>query len=235
MEEIEKILQDGEKILWKRTNIRNLLKIYPIIIGIVVVSTLLIFGLIYTSIVAFSVNNLLVAYILLFLFLILESVLILSVTLISIKYRRKWIKRFQKTSEELKNYIEIDIITNKRIIKKSIIEIERLESHVKHFKNLSDFLKIIDIIDDIVFLNLDYIEEVIIMVDIKRIIFIVEDYNDDQLFYIDFFKFKNEFKKSNINKTLNAINDTINILKNIIPPEKFNKESLIQLKEHTLN
>ncbi len=235
MEEIEKVLQNGEKILWKRTNIHNLLKIYPIIIGIVVVSTLLIFGLLYTSIIAFSVNNLLVAYLLLSLFLILEIVLVLSVTWISIKYRRKWIKRFQKTSEELKNYIEIDIITNKRIIKKSMIEIERLEKYVKSFKNFSDFLKIIDIKDDIVFLNLDYIEEVIIMVDIKRIVFIMEDYNDDQLFYIDFFKFKNEFKKSNINKTLNAINDTINILKEILPPEKINKESLIQLKENMLN
>ncbi len=235
MEEIEKVLQNGEKILWKRTNIRNLLKIYPIIIGVVVVSTLLIFGLLYTSIVAFSVNNLLAAYFLISLFLILQSCSILLVIWISIKYRRKWIKRFQKTSEELKNYIEIDIITNKRIIKKSMIEIERLEEYVKYFKNLSDFLKIIDIKDDIVFLNLDYIEEVIIMVDIKRIVFIVEDYNDDQLFYIDFFKFKNEFKKSNINKTLNAINDTINILKEILPSEKFNKQSLIQLKEHILN
>jgi len=105
MEEIERLLEKDEKILWKKSKIRNLMKIYPEIIAIIIESFFLILIFLYPCIVFFAYNNLIFAISFLILFLISEISFLGVIFWISIKDRKKKIKVLQKTIDDItKNY-----------------------------------------------------------------------------------------------------------------------------------
>jgi len=182
MEVIERLLEKDEKILWKKSKIRNLMKIYQVIIAITIVSSFFIF-ILYPciAIVAFTYNIDFISF--LIFFLISEISILLGISWIFIKDRIKMIRILQKTIDELKSYEEIDIITNKRIIQKNYIWADTLKKNLPEFAASSVKIK-----TDLIFLNIDAIEVIIVDLKNKEIGFMINEIKDNYIIYFDFFK-----------------------------------------------
>jgi len=114
MEKIETILEKDEKILWKRSKIKNLLSYIPFGIGIAIISNLVCAFAGYLLYDSFESVFLLVCWIV---FVIIFDGYCFIWFMIHAYSNMK--KRLQLTSKELMNYEEFEVITNKRYIRRN--------------------------------------------------------------------------------------------------------------------
>jgi hypothetical protein len=158
MEEIEKLLLEGEEISWKHVETRNLLfePLLEIVIGIaLIISLSLIFNYI-TYLMRFEEINALFAL----LYLIVPTIVTIScgigIILPGIKKLNQITNNLQINPKDLRYYEEISVISNKRLIQKSYnaFKIDYSENPIIDLENH-------EIYRDMVFINLKAIKVVI--------------------------------------------------------------------------
>ncbi|MFX0135009.1 MAG: hypothetical protein ACFFDN_15315 [Candidatus Hodarchaeota archaeon] len=195
MEKIETLLEEDEKILWKRSSNRNLLAFIPFGIG----------GAIIVNIV-FAFTGYLI-------YDTLESVFFLGCWIVFViifdGYCFIWFmihaysnmkKHLQLTSKELKNYEEYEVITNMRYIRRNYF--------LNFDKNFLSYSKrSIERINDITFLDLNRIQEIWVSHKIGKIFLRVNIHKGDTNFYI---KFQND-EANEIIKALTEVRKDIPI------------------------
>jgi len=157
MKEIRESLLKDEKILWKSIKFINLK--HRFVYGFVIILSLLI-----SFPVVFYLLSPLIGWFLFFLALVLCDGFIGSISVVSIFYARRAMKRADYTFEKLVRFEQVSIFTNKRIIQRDLKYIYKTNTPIikeglgRHFR-------------DTVFLNLELIEKIAVYKFKKKIIF----------------------------------------------------------------
>jgi len=175
-EKFKAFLEKDEEILWIRKQKKNLLSIISFGIKVGIISFF--FCLILILITIFS-EMILAIIIITIIFMIIIGWLIWYVN----HHINRMKKILELSSKELRQYDFIEIITNKRYIRKSYF--------FSYFKDLSKYPKnLIEQTGDIIFLNLDSIEKIIIEYKYRRIGLFLKGYKpkffNDTDFFIEF-------------------------------------------------
>jgi len=181
MSEINDILNLNEKILWKRTKVKNLLLIYPAYIIMVFVTIFLIWGLFYPGIVALTHNMIFPGYFLIITGIVLEAFLIFSKIFIFRKAHNRYIKILEVSEEELKEYKIINALSNQRIIIKDIRGQRSMKKCVEE-----NSISSIEFDKDYLFLNLNNIEVILFRKNYHQIGFLLDKTEIIPLIYFDF-------------------------------------------------
>jgi hypothetical protein len=214
MELIESYLSEKEQILWERKTYRDLkfdlvfLRYILLAIGFLLI--VIIFPFIFLW---YNLN--IVISVFLILILLVSEIGLVAIQWIGHRWKRDYFNLIRDQLQDKYYYIKIYAITNKRVIIKNINELERIRGYLKTFTHLKDFLTQIEIKKDILSLKISDIEKVGFLRGIRRITFIPNSYPDDQLFYFDFFKFFDEFRKKKIKETLQQMQKVVEILRKL--------------------
>jgi hypothetical protein len=158
MEEIEKLLLEGEEISWKHVETINLLfePLIEIVIGFaLIISLSLIFNYI-TYLMKFEEINMLFALLYLVIPIVVTFTCGIGIILPAIKKLNQITKNLQVNPKDLRHYKEISVISNKRLIQKSYnaFKIDYSENPISDLENH-------EIYRDMVFINLNAIKVVI--------------------------------------------------------------------------
>ena len=206
MEKICYILEEDEEILWEHIDITNLMKFLTVFDSVLVLTTILfpIFCIILNILTGMDVITYLIFG---------ELVLIVGTFLSIIKSRFTESFPLQMPLKELKEYKEIYVVTNKRLIQKNYNEAIRTERIIaKHQINCVNIIS-----SDLIIINLNDIEEVIFDMYHKFIYFVGSEYQ--------FYVFRIKFYKQN----LSEMQKVKEILLNLIQLEKVE-----EIKEHII-
>ena len=209
-EKFKNFLEEDEKILWIRKQKKNLLLIIPFGIKVGIISSFIFLILILITII---LETILGIVIIISIFVIIIWWIILYIN----HHINRMKKILQLSSNELRQYDFIEIITSKRYIRKSYL--------LNYFK---DFLKypknVIEQIGDIVFIKLDFIEKVIVEYKFRRIVLFLKGYKPKFFNDTDFFI---EFTENDFDELLKILINTLNLEKkesNPIFEEYFKKK-----------
>ncbi|UCC18927.1 MAG: hypothetical protein JSV62_12575 [Promethearchaeota archaeon] len=175
MIEIEKYLQKDEEILWKSSENVNLVYFIRGITFFIICS---LFMVPLFAILLFQILEQITAFILIVVFIIIDLLL----SLLGIYNYKKRKKRLNLAYNELKNYKEFVILTNKRFIRRN---------YYLNFKvNLSRYISenLLEKIGDIIFIKLENIKVVIIEHNVEEINFLFHNELTLSPFYIKTFK-----------------------------------------------
>ncbi|MFX1313649.1 MAG: hypothetical protein ACFFHD_13725 [Promethearchaeota archaeon] len=199
MQSWDKYLLKNEKILWHKGEIVNL--VYFIKGIIIFIACSIVIGLILDIYLIYNIK----AYKVLTLTIVFLTIDIILILLAFYNYRKRK-KRLQSTYKELKNYEEFDILTNLRFIRRNY--------YLNYKVDLSRYIfeKVVDQIDDVVFLKLENIKGIIIDYQVKEINFIFNDECNFSPFYIKFMKMNS-----------NEIEEIIEIITQILNLERVEK------------
>jgi len=192
IDEIDQFLDEDEEILWSRKKIVNLLSIIPFILKAGIIFTL--FCLIFI-IYSFFLGSVIGIMLILSFYTFGLGFLIVAV----VKSYRTKTKTIQLNRDQLKEYEFFYIITNKRYIRKD---------YYYHYKR--DFSKYpknaFYQIGDSVFLNFDYVDEILVDYVLKEVNFKIKGFPEGRAFFLEF-------------KEIDELEKIMEIIQTVIPLE----------------
>jgi hypothetical protein len=158
MEEINKHFLEGEEISWKHVEIKNLLfePILEVGIGVVLIIALSIIFNYITFLMKFEEIHMLFSLMYFIIPIVVAFVCGIGVVLPGIKKLNQITKNLQCNPKSLRNYEEVSVISNKRLIQKSYnaFKIDYSDNPISDLENY-------EIYRDMVFINLSAIKVVI--------------------------------------------------------------------------
>ncbi|MBY8988293.1 MAG: hypothetical protein KGD61_07555 [Candidatus Lokiarchaeota archaeon] len=192
MNEINKYLQQDEKILWQNSRTKNLLLFNQIFIVIIVILALI---APIPTFFALTLNSPAGAIAILSIFVIAIVYLIIH----KIKTNKFIREKLALSPEKLRNYEFFDILTNKRYIRRNFYE--------NFYGDLSKYSKeVLEIKKDLIFLNLNRIGKVAIDYLDKEIYLILKGHENENDFYL-------KYSKNELNKIMNALINSLSLVK----------------------
>ena len=159
MEEIEKHLLEGEEISWKHVEIRNLLfePLLEIVIGIALIVALSIIFNYVTYLMRFEEIHLLFSLLYFIVPIIVAVTCGIGIILPGFQKLIQITSNLRSNPKKIRQYEEISLITNKRLIQKSYNAFE-----IDYSKNPINDLNNFEIYRDMIFVNLHAIKVVIV-------------------------------------------------------------------------
>jgi len=199
MVNLENYLSKDEKVIWFRCEIVNIVYFIRLVIIFIVLSFIVIplFNFIYDSIGEMEILSLIV-------FFFISDVVLLFLAGYNYSKRKK---KLNLTYNQLKNYEEFVILTNKRFIRKNYYMNYKLDLSRYVFENILEYN------DDIIFIKLENIKAISIDYLYREIYFLFEKDSHLSKFYIKFLK-----------KDLKEINEVLKRLKQILNLKKVEKD-----------